>query len=273
MQPTVAYVSDAGSADPDLPVALDALRRAGLRAETVSSGESRDWSAYHLVLARSGWIRTGRRQELLRWAREVERHTALANPAVTLARTTDRTILRDLARREVPTARTVWFEPGDDREDLRHELGTTGWRRFTVSSNVSAGDIAVFDAVEQAVAAAASIAARGLIAVIRPETPQRPGVWLSVVALGGDASHAVEPDGSGGHRQVPVSTTTAQMTARVVRECASDQRLLYARADYVFHDGDWVLQEIATADARLYLDVVPAAADSLAWAVRQALTE
>lgn len=271
MQPTVAYVSD-DPADPDLSVALDALRRAGLRAETVLSGESRDWSAYHLVLARSGWIRTGRRQEFLRWARDVERHTALANPAVTLARTTDRTILRDLTRREVPTARTVWFEPGDDLEDLRHGLSTSGWRRFTVSSNVSAGDIDVFEGVEQAVAAATAVAARGLIAMIRPETPQQPGVRLSVVALGGDTSHAVEPDGSGGHRQVQVSTTTAQLTARVVRECAAGQRLLFACADYVLQDGEWALQDVATADPRLYLDLVPEAADSLAWAVRQELT-
>jgi hypothetical protein len=271
MQPAVAYVSDAGSADPDRPVALDAFRRAGLRAETVLSGESRDWSAYDLVLARSGWIRTGR-HEFLRWAREVERHTALANPAVTLARTTDRTILRDLARRQVPTARSVWFEPGDDPDDLRQQLTASGWQHVTVSSNVSAGDNDVFEGAEEAVDAATAIAAGGLIAVVRPETPQQPGVRLSVVALSGGVSHAVEPDGSGGHREVEVSTTTAQITARVVRECAAGQRLLYVRADYVLHDGDWVLQDVATADHRLFLDVVPAAADSLAWAVRHQLT-
>ena len=78
MLPRIAYVTGAGSPvpDPDLPLALAALARAGLDAEPVAWDAEVDWADFDMVLVRASCGYPLRRQEFLRWARRVS-YTAL----------------------------------------------------------------------------------------------------------------------------------------------------------------------------------------------------
>ena len=128
MHPRVAYVTHSGSAapDPDIDVALPALEAAGLDPEVCAWDADATWDAFDLVLVRSAWDHSARRQDFLRWARSVEDQTRLANPALTLARNTDRTYLRDLRKQGFPVVDTVWLEPGDDPAVAEAQIGARG---------------------------------------------------------------------------------------------------------------------------------------------------
>src|SRR3954452_9389502 len=58
-----------------------------------------DWSAYDLVVVRSTWDYTGRRQEFLTWAASVPR---IVNPAEVLAWNTDKRYLAEARAAGLP---------------------------------------------------------------------------------------------------------------------------------------------------------------------------
>ena len=273
MRPRIAFVSHAGvpAADAEGSLILEALARAGLDVVDAAWDESREWGEFDLVLVRSPWGHHARRQDFLRWARAVEDSTMLANPAVALVRTTDRTYLRDLAMQGVPVVPTLWFEPGDDPEALRGDLAGTGWSAFTVGPNVPSAHVGAMRTrtAGAAVDAAAEIAGHGLIALIRAD--DAPGPAVSVVVLGDRVSHVVAVGADGRVREAETTPDLADAALNVLRACASADRLLYARVDLVDGADGWALRELTISEPRLFLDVVPAAADALAWVVRQAV--
>ncbi len=98
--------------DPDERGAVDALRAAGLDTRlAVWDDPTVDWPGADLVVVRSTWDYTERRDEFLAWTRSVPR---LANPAPVLEWNSDKTYLRRLADAGLPVAPTCWYEPGDD---------------------------------------------------------------------------------------------------------------------------------------------------------------
>jgi hypothetical protein len=273
MRPRIAFVSHAGTtaADAEGSLLLEALARAGLDVVDADWDDGREWAEFDLVLVRAPRDHRSRRQGFLRWARDVEDSTTLVNPAVSLARTTDRTYLRDLRRQGVPVVPTVWFEPGDDPVALRRDLNGSRWPRFTVGPNVAGSDAGPVHAptVDAAAREAAAIAGRGLIALIRPADVG--AATVSVVVLGNRVSHAVAEGPDGAVREVEATADLVDAAMNVLRACASADRVLYARVDLVEGLDCWELRELTTSEPRLFLDVVPEAADTLAWVVRQAV--
>src|SRR3712207_5468062 len=68
--------------DTDLAATVDALAAVDVQAGPVDWDDAGvDWSAYDLVVVRSTWDYTRRRDEFLRWADGVAALTRLANPA------------------------------------------------------------------------------------------------------------------------------------------------------------------------------------------------
>lgn len=249
MYPRIAYVTSA--TDSDQEPALAAFERAHLEGWAGGWEEQRAWDDFDLVLVRAA--DPERRTEFLKWARQVEEQTLLANPARVLARNSDRTYLRDLAHHGVPTVQTLWFEPGDDARVL--DLEQTGWHEFVVSPNIRGlmAPTLCSDPVA-AVQRATELAARGWVAMIQPRTP----TGLSVIFLGGAVSHA----------SAEIPERAAELLPAIT--AAYGEELLQARVDLVEQDDGWVLEDVNATDPELLLDAT--AADRLARAVRTLLS-
>lgn len=271
MHPRVAYVTHSGSAapDPDIDVALPALEAAGLDPEVCAWDGDATWDAFDLVLVHSAWDHSARRQDFLRWARSVEDQTRLANPALTLARNTDRTYLRDLRKQGFPVVDTVWLEPGDDPAVAEAQIGARGWERCAVRPHIGTGSagVEVADGVSQAARTAAGLAAQGAVAMVQP------AYWSdqahrSVVVLDGQITHAVTaPVGSTAPKPADVDEGVADLTRAVFDIARAGEQLLYARVDLVHDDSDWLLWGFEATDPCLYLDATSAGA--LGQAVRE----
>lgn len=279
MYPRVAYVTYRGNLpDPDLPLALAALRDSHLEAEAVVWDDPAvDWADFDLVVVRSTWDYSGRRPEFLKWARSVEEVTLLANPVRCLAKNTDKTYLRQFAVRGIPTIPTLWFEPGDDRVACEQSLAATGWERFVVKPNIGDG---VFRAVpldtpQEAAAAAAALATRGLVALIQPylSVVER-AAELSVIVLGGRVSHAVTRVGAEASEvaQIDVPAPVAETVREVLAITCEDPPLLYARVDFIPDGDQWPVMEFEATEPRLFLETAAAAPARFARAVRAALS-
>jgi glutathione synthase/RimK-type ligase-like ATP-grasp enzyme len=285
MYPRIAYVTYSGDLpDYDLPLALAALREARLDAEAVVwDDRGVDWGDFDLVVVRSTWDYVPRRPEFLRWARSVEDVTRLANPAVSLAKNTDKTYLRRFAQAGVPTIPTEWFEPGDFVADCGQALSARGWRRMVVKPNVDGAglNVALVDSAEEAAEQASQWATRGLTALIQPylSVVER-GAELSVVVLGGQISHAVTrkaPLTNSGDNSpveaVPVPEAVRELVPDIMRAGSDGEDLLYARIDLVPDDQSWLLMEFEATEPLLFLDAVPGAPTRFAAAVRAALQD
>lgn len=82
-----------------------------------------DWSGFDAVVIRTTWDYTTRRDEFVRWARDVERQTRLLNPASVVEWNTNKRYLRELGAAGVECVPTVWIERGE-RFDLSEWFGS-----------------------------------------------------------------------------------------------------------------------------------------------------
>ncbi|MEL7975984.1 hypothetical protein AAG589_08970 [Isoptericola sp. F-RaC21] len=116
---------------------LAALTERGVVAEAVVWDDPDvDWSVYDLVVVRSTWDYSPRRDEFLAWAERVPR---LENPARVLAWNTDKGYLRTLEEAGVPVIPTIWLDP--DRHLSKRAVHTRmpAFGDFVVKPVVSAG--------------------------------------------------------------------------------------------------------------------------------------
>jgi hypothetical protein len=270
MYARIAYVTYSGDLpDTDLPPALAAMRRARLAPEAVAWDAPADWEDFDLVVVRSAWDYSARRQEFLRWARVVEEQTLLANPARILARNTDPNRLRDLARAGLATVDTVWFEPGDDPAACQQALVARGWTRFCVRPSVGPPARTVAGSPGEAASRAAALAGLGHLAMIQPADQE---ATLSVIVLGGATSHAVRREHSGGVLPAEIPDDVDELLPEILAVGSDGESLLYARVDLTPQAGRWLLRDFEATEPRLFLDSDPAAADRFARAVRTAVS-
>lgn len=283
MYPRVAYVTYSGDLpDNDLPLALAAMREARLDAEAVEwDDDSIDWGDFDLVVVRSTWDYVPRRPEFLRWARRVEDSTRLANPARCLAKNTDKTYLRVLAQRGIPTIPTFWFEPGDSADDCAAQLRALGWQPLIVKPNVDGAGLnaVLVESAEEAAAQAAEWATRGLTAMVQPYLPVvEHSAELSVVVLGGVVSHAVtrrapltNSGDSSAVEAIDVPGAVQELVPEIMRAGCDGEQLMYARIDLVPDGPGWLLMEFEATEPRLFLDAVPEAPARFAAVVKAAV--
>ena len=100
--------------DDDLPPLVAALDAAGVPHRVVDWDDPGvDWAGFALVVVRSVWDYTRRREELLDWAERVAALAPLANPPGILRWNSDKRYLLDLARAGVPVVPTTIAAPGE----------------------------------------------------------------------------------------------------------------------------------------------------------------
>lgn len=261
---------------------IEPLARRGVRAvPAVWDDAGVDWTTFDLVVVRSTWDYTERRDAFLAWAASLE---AIANPADVLAWNTDKRYLRELAAAGVPVVDTAWCAPGDD-VSLRAQ-GEVVVKPSVGAGSVDAGRYDLGDAEQErlAVAHVRRLQDRGATAMIQPYLSAVDEVGeTAMLYFGGRFSHAIGkaallagPDAGvdGLFRQEEITPRTpseaelslADKTLAVVPGGA--EGLTYARVDVLpGPDGSPVLLELELCEPSLFLDHDPGATSRLADAV------
>jgi glutathione synthase/RimK-type ligase-like ATP-grasp enzyme len=97
--------------DEDERLLIPALASRGLVAEArVWDDPAVAWDAFRLVVIRSTWDYSARRDAFLAWCHQVPR---LLNDSAVIAWNTDKTYLRELAAAGIPVVPTIWIAPQD----------------------------------------------------------------------------------------------------------------------------------------------------------------
>ena len=265
-----------GLADDD-GLLLAELLAAGLRAEpAVWDDPAVDWGAYDLVVVRSTWDYTLRRDEFLAWAAGVPR---LANPAPVLAWNTDKTYLRDLQDAGVPVVPTTFLAPGEAYDPPPGPL--------VVKPAVSAGarDTQRYEDGRAGADLVARLHAQGRTAMVQPylDGVDRHGE-TAVVVVDGAVSHGARkaplllpgaPDPDDDLATVtPREPSVAEVAVAHAALAAVPHPgpLLYARVDLVpGPTGEPTVLELELTEPSLFLRSGPGAAGRLARAVLRRL--
>jgi glutathione synthase/RimK-type ligase-like ATP-grasp enzyme len=263
--------------DVDSPVLLDAFRRAGVEArECVWDDPAVDWESFDLTVVRSTWDYAPRRDEFLAWARQRPR---LANDYQTLAYSTDKHYLADLAARGLPVVPSTFVEVG---ETPVFPAGT-----FVVKPAVGAGSIdAEFYRPGHEAAARAHVAAlhqRGRSVLLQPYVPTVDIFGEhALIYIDGVFSHAMakgpmlrtpadERDVLFRREQMSLDVADPDALVVAAATLADFDHPLYARVDLVAAPSGWQILELELAEPSLFLTFAPAAADALVAAVRRRL--
>ncbi len=239
-----------------------------------------DWAGFALVVVRSVWDYTRRRDELLDWAERVAALVPLANPPQVLRWNSDKRYLLDLERAGVPVVPTAIAAPGEPVAWPEGEV--------VVKPTVSAGSIDTDRYPEarraEAQAHVARLHADGRTAMVQP--------YLSAVESRGETA-LVYLDGAMVHtvRKGPMlmpglvtvgglfveedirPAVAGEAERRVARKALAaipgqEAPLLYARVDVVFtDDGEPLLLELELVEPSLFLAHAPGVAEALARAI------
>ena len=231
-----------------------------------------DWSSYDLVVVRSTWDYTLRREEFLDWASSVPR---LSNPFDVLTWNTDKRYLGGLTG--VPVVPTSYVAPGQPFAVPAYE--------HVVKPTVSAGarDTRRFAAGEDSTAHAAALLEAGRTVMVQPyQRAVDDAGETSVLVFRGELSHGArkapvlvpgldDPDEVAITRRVP-SAAEVEVARAALAAVPSQEPLLYARVDLVpGPDGSPVLIELEATEPCLFLAQDPDAPARFAGAIRASL--
>lgn len=259
------------------------LRERGITAEpAVWDDPSVDWAAFDLVVLRSTWDYPARRDEFLRWTRQVP---ALANPAEVVAWNTDKRYLAELENAGLPVVPTGWLPPG--RSWAPPESG-----EYVVKPAVGAGSIDTgrYDLADPgqrslAVSHVDRLHTTDQLVMVQPYLTAVDSYGESALLyIGGAFSHAVRkgpmltgPDVAlaGLYKEEEISSrvpTPAELAvgARVLAAVPGEE-LLYARVDLIpGGDGAPLIVEVELTEPSLFLGYGERAPDRFADAIAAA---
>ena len=265
--------------DPDEQLLIEPLRALGVDAQpAVWDDAAVDWPAFDLVVIRSTWDYTERRDPFVAWAKSVPR---LANPAEIVEWNTDKHYINDLAGAGVPVVPTDWLEPTD-----AVALPATG--RYVLKPAVGAGsidaalfDLAVAHEAGLARAHAQRLLAAGQTVMVQPYLEQidQQGE-AALMFFGGEFSHAVTKSAmladqgemvAGLYKAEVINprvATAAEIEiARVALAAApvAKEQLAYARVDLVpAADGRPLVIELELTEPSLFLGQARGSAEHFA---------
>lgn len=276
MRPRVALATFDGFPElyDDDRLALGPLHDAGVDAVPVVWDAGADWSSYDLVVVRSTWDYTLRREQFLDWASGVPR---LHNPFEVLAWNTDKRYLSELAAAGVPVVPTTFVAPGEPFEVPSYE--------HVVKPTVSAGarDTRRFAAGESSQAHAQALLEAGRTVMVQPyQAAVDDAGETALLSFLGEHSHAARKDPVlvptlADPHDVAITRRTASEAERAVARAALacvpvDGPLLYARVDVVpGPDGQPLLMELEVTEPCLFFGQAPGSAERFAAAVRSLL--
>ncbi|WP_053914229.1 RimK family alpha-L-glutamate ligase [Streptomyces sp. TP-A0875] len=271
--------------DHDLPPLLAALHETGVAAESAAWDDPDvDWAGFDLVLIRSTWDYTWRREAFLDWAERCARMTTLLNPPPVVRWSSDKFYLARLAEAGVPAVRTRYLAPGAAVEpaavlpaDHEYVIKPAVGAGARYAARYRAGDR------DTALRHIGHMHAEGVTAMVQPYMARiETGGERALVFLGGTFLHAVRKKavlGTGvpfDHRKVAhpglepwVPTAREREVAeRALAVVPHAEDVFYARVDLVDDDaGRPVVMELELIEPNLFLFVRPASLPVVAQAV------
>lgn len=279
--------------DRGLVVAL-AERRAEATIE-VWDDPAVDWASFDLVVLRSVWDYSSRREEFLAWAAGVP---TLRNPLNVIRWNSDKHYVDALARQGLPVVETQWLEP--ERNFTTRDLHNRFPARedFVVKPAISAGsaDTGRYTATDadsrrMAIQHAHRVLSEGRSVMVQRYMPEIDQFGESaLVYLHGEYSHAMhkgamlvgeDPGDEKAYTREAMSPWTPsdleiETGARFISEVRrlvpgrseGSRPLLYARVDLVVRgDRPPLLMELELVEPALYLPLSPGALDRFANAI------
>ena len=266
--PLIAIVTCSAFADldPDDQLLLPALTNQGLAFEiAVWDDPSVDWQRFDLVLIRSTWDYSPRREEFISWLINVSAQTNLVNPVGVIAWSSDKHYLNDLANAGVPTVPTNFFEIGDELV-LPDD-------QFVIKPSISAGSRDTYrlsaNKRDEAQEAMRSIHASGRSVMVQPYLKSvDTAAETALIFINGYFSHAIRKgpllqldnaaqEFHGGlfiKEEITARTATKdQLEVAHKALSAAPQGWLYARVDVIDDDqGKPVVLELEMVEPSLF---------------------
>jgi glutathione synthase/RimK-type ligase-like ATP-grasp enzyme len=287
-RPRIAFVTCAAltELDPDDRILRTAVEAQGLDVvPAVWDDPAVDWSDFALILLRSPWDYHERHAAFLDWVARAGRAAPTWNAPEVVAWNSDKTYLRGLAARGVPTVPTRWLSRGE-RVDLAAVLAEAGWLEAIVKPTVGLGSSGLIRFDAHAAGGGAQAHLDELLAsgdaMLQPFVPtlETEGE-LSLVYLGGSLSHTVRKRPRAGEFRVQsdygavataATPTAAQLAVAEAALACVEGEPRYARVDLVAGDGGapW-LMELELIEPALYLEVDGDAAGRLARMLAEAV--
>ena len=282
MTASIALVTcaDIPELEPDDRLLIEPLRHRGADVTVaIWDDPGVDWKAFDLVVLRSPWDYTPRRDAFVSWAESVPR---LVNAAAIVEWNTDKRYLATLDAAGAPVVPTTWVTPEEPHWDM------PAGGDWVIKPTVSAGsrdtgryDLSADEHREHAAAHLARLLDSGRVAMIQPYlTAVDTYGETALIFFAGEFSHAIRkgpmldgPDlGVNGLYKpeaiIPRVPSPAELdTARTVLAAlpAALPAPLYARVDVIpGPSGEPTLVELELTEPSLFLDHSEGAADRLA---------
>jgi glutathione synthase/RimK-type ligase-like ATP-grasp enzyme len=272
------YVEQVYREDAFLGCALAAL---GLASRRVDWADPLfDWRTTRAALWRSTWDYFHRIAEFRAFLARVRCQTRLVNPPETVLWNADKHYLADLARAGVPVVPSRFFEKGE-KADLARLMREEGWREVVVKPAISGAARLTWRADAAGVLATQRELDDCLAREAMLVQPFVPGILaegeISVVVIGGEATHAVrktarpgdfrvQDDHGGAVHPHQASPEEREFALRASRRCGHGHD--YARVDMARdEEGELKLMELELIEPELFFRFQPSAADALAKAV------
>lgn len=246
----------------DHPV-LDGLRARDVEtAVAIWDDPSVAWGDADLVVLRSIWDYTTRRDEFIAWIDRVDPLVRMHNPAEIVRWNSHKHYLRDLSAEGIPVVDTAWLDAGTSA-DAGVIAAERGWKDAVVKPCVSAGARGAVrgDAATLQAHIDEMLPTRDLM--MQPYIAETEGVGEhSLIYLGGVLSHVVrkEPALTGAEYSSSVVTpiephaSELALGAQVIDHVGP---LLYARVDAVVIDERAHVMEIELIEPQLFFRVAP----------------
>ncbi len=223
-----------------------------------------DWSRFDAVLIRTTWDYSERLDEFVAWAEHVGAVSRLFNPAEVVRWNTDKTYLRELQRRGVPMAPTVWIS---EPTELAPLLELRGWAKAFIVLVVGASARLTLPFTDPEVGQAFldRCLAAGERMMLQPylaRVEQRGEI--SALLFGGELSHGVrkipvpgdyrvQDDYGATDQPEQLSPEQVALVERIVAALPFPD-LLYARVDLLEGDqGELLVTEIELVEPSLFL--------------------
>jgi hypothetical protein len=218
---------------PDDSVLIERLAACGIDAHAVVWDDPAvDWSTYNLVITRSTWDYSRRREDFTTWAASIER---LTPPAAVATWNTDKHYLADLEQAGVPIVATQWLEPDRtfDARSLHTRFPALG--DFVIKPAISTGgkDTGRYTANNSYARGLAITHARRLLETGRTVMVQR---YITTVDTAGETA------------LIYLNGTFAYAVARDAMLTGPDEQSVAMRKPEVVRSHGATAQQIAVAD-------------------------
>ncbi|HCT76979.1 MAG TPA: hypothetical protein DGG94_04190 [Micromonosporaceae bacterium] len=270
----------------DDQLVIPALEKLGVTAEPVVwDAPGVDWSAFDLVVLRSPWDYSPRRDEFVAWAKTIAR---LANRADVVEWNTDKRYLAELAAAGIPVIPTTFVAPTD------MWLPPTAEGEYVIKPAISAGsrDTGRYGPAdtELAIAHLGRLQRDGRVVMVQPYLPAVDTYGETALLYFADPgsgrlifSHAIRKgpmlDGPDGEvilfkpeKITPRVPSEAELAVGDAVLSVLPTGLLYARVDLIPDpEGNPLLVEVELTEPSLFFQEGPGSADRFAASIAAAL--